>query len=222
MTGKPAIAIDGPAASGKGTLARRLAEILGYAYLDTGTLYRAVALATRLAGHEVRDEAAAVHIAETLDPSGLAALVGDPALRNEESSQGASIVAAMPGVRAALLQFQRDFADRPPEWANGAILDGRDIGTIVLPNAPVKLFVTASADIRAQRRWKELQDKGAVVTYTAVLEDLRQRDARDAARAIAPMKPATDAVIVETDHLSIEQAVDQALAVIVRAIDRRT
>lgn len=218
MSLKPAIAIDGPAASGKGTIARRLAEILGYAYLDTGTLYRAVALATRRGGSDPREEGAAVRVAESLEPSGLAALVGDPALRDEESSQGASIVAAMPGVRAALLQFQRDFAARPPAWAAGAILDGRDIGTIVLPDARVKLFVTASPEIRAERRWKELQARGGAATYTAVLEDLRQRDARDAARAIAPMKPAPDAVIVETSGLSIDQAVEAALAVIAKAV----
>jgi cytidylate kinase len=220
VSGKPAIAIDGPAASGKGTIARRLAERLGYAYLDTGTLYRAVALATRLSGHAPDDAAAAAHIAETLEATALAALVGDPALRAAETAQGASIVAAMPAVRAALLQFQRDFAAKPPEWAAGAILDGRDIGTVVLPDAPAKLFITASPEIRAERRWKELRANGATITYPAVLEELRQRDARDSGRAVAPMKPASDAVIVETSALTIDQAVEQALAAIAEAIGR--
>lgn len=220
MSAKPAIAIDGPAASGKGTIARLLAERLGFAYLDTGTLYRAVALATRLSGHARDDAAAAAHIAETLEPTALAALVGDPALRSGETGQGASIVAAMPPVRAALLQFQRDFAARPPEWAAGTILDGRDIGTVVLPHAAAKLFITASPEIRAERRWKELRANGATITYPAVLEELRQRDARDSGRAVAPMKPATDAVIVETSALSIDQAVEQALAAIAEAIGR--
>ena len=196
------IAIDGPAASGKGTLARRLAAHYGLRHLDTGMLYRAVALQAMRAGLPPTDEAAIAAAANTLDP----ALCDDPALREEGVGQAASMVAAMPAVRAALLQVQRDFAPRPP----GAVLDGRDIGTVVLPDADVKLFVTASAEERARRRHRELMERGEEAGYEAVLADIRRRDERDAARAVAPLRPAADAHLLDTTKLDIDSAFREA------------
>ena len=200
------IAIDGPAASGKGTLARRLAAHYGLRHLDTGMLYRAVALHAMRAGLPPTNEAAIAAAAKTLDP----ALCDDPALREEGVGQAASKVAAMPEVRAALLQVQRDFARHPP----GAVLDGRDIGTVVLPDADVKLFVTASAEERARRRHRELMERGEEVGYEAVLADIRRRDERDAARAIAPLRPAADAHLLDTTKLDIDSAFREARRII--------
>jgi len=201
------IAVDGPAASGKGTVSRMLARELGYAYLDTGKLYRAVGMAVVRAGGDPSDPVDAEPAAKALDPAGL----DDPDLKSDAAAAAASKVAAIDGVRAALLQFQRDFAARPPNGEAGAVLDGRDIGTVVCPDAPVKLFVTASVEIRAERRHKELLARGDASIYARVLQDLQERDARDSARTVAPMKPADDAIELDTTTLSIDQALDAAL-----------
>ena len=201
------IAVDGPAASGKGTVSRMLAKELGYAYLDTGKLYRAVGLAVLGAGGDPSNPADAEPAAKALDP----AVLDDPALKSDEAASAASKVAAIDGVRAALLQFQRNFAANPPGGESGAVLDGRDIGTVVCPDAPVKLFVTASVEIRAERRHKELLARGDASIYARVLQDLQERDARDSARSVAPMKPADDAIELDTTTLSIDQALEAAL-----------
>ncbi len=207
MTTDPQIiAVDGPAASGKGTLARALAAHLGFHYLDTGALYRAVGLAMLDAGLDPHHEANAVKTAEILDIDG----IDDARLRTDQISEAASIVAAMPGVRAAILDFQRSFANKPP----GAILDGRDIGTVVCPAALVKLYVSASPQTRANRRFLELKARGEDVTEAGVLADVVARDARDANRAHSPLKPAEDAHLLDTSNLSIEAAFRAALDVI--------
>jgi cytidylate kinase len=193
-----AIAIDGPAAAGKGTLARRLAAAYGLAYLDSGSLYRGTAL-TLLRGNLPETEAVAA--ARTLRPE----LLSDPELRAEATGRLASKVAAIPAVRAALLDWQRGFAQTPPGGKRGAVLDGRDIGTVVLPDAKVKFFITASDEARALRRFKELQEKGEAAIYARVLEDMRERDARDTARSTAPMRPADDALIIDTSALDADQ-----------------
>ncbi len=204
------IAVDGPAAAGKGTLARALAEHFGFAYLDTGSLYRGVAHAVVMSGSQAQDEAAGVKAAETLDPAKI-----DPvAIRTPEVSEAASVVAAMPPVRAAILAFQRRFAENPPNGEPGAILDGRDIGTVVCPDADVKLYVTASAEIRAHRRWLELKGSGSDLSEAQVLADVRDRDARDTDRATSPMRPADDAHLLDTSNLSIEAAFGAAVALI--------
>ena len=192
------IALDGPAASGKGTLARRIARELGYPHLDTGKLYRAVGMAVLRQGGDPTDAAAAEAAARALDTDTL----DDPELSGDDAAQAASKVSAIPAVRAALLEMQRAFAARPP----GAVLDGRDIGTVVCPDADVKLYVTASDEIRAKRRHKELLDRGKVSIYARVLQDLKERDARDSARSVAPMKPAEDAVVLDTTVLDVEAA----------------
>lgn len=197
------IAVDGPAASGKGTLARRLARELGYAYLDTGKLYRAVGMAVLRVGGDPADPIAAESSARALDMAGL----DDPELAGDEAAQAASKVAALPGVRDALLELQREFAARPP----GAVLDGRDIGTVVCPEADIKLFVTATDEIRARRRHKELLEKGNDSIYARVLQDLRERDARDSARSIAPLKPAEDALVLDTTQLDADAAFAAAM-----------
>ncbi len=191
------IAIDGPAAAGKGTLARRLAEHYGLAFLDTGALYRAVGLAMLRAGLDPDDPRAAEEVARKLDLS----LMEDPDLRGMKAGEAASKVARHAGVRAALLDFQRAFAyERNP---NGAVLDGRDIGTVVLPEADVKLFVTASPEVRAKRRFEELRAQGRDVAYEEVLAAVRERDARDMNRAEAPLRPAEDAHLLDTSELDI-------------------
>ncbi|MCC7167091.1 MAG: (d)CMP kinase [Rhodospirillales bacterium] len=198
------IAIDGPAAAGKGTLARSLAKRLGLAYLDTGLLYRAVGQKAQRQGL-TPEEAAQSLTAADLD---------QPGLRSEEAGQAASKVAAIQEVRQALLAFQRRFAAHPPPPAQGAVLDGRDIGTVVCPEASVKLFVTASAEARAQRRHKELLERGESSIYARVLEEMRARDARDQERAVAPLIPAADATVLDTTDLDADQALDVALALI--------
>ena len=202
------IAIDGPAAAGKGTLARRLAAEFGFAYLDTGSLYRAVGLGVLSGGFKADDVEAATKVSAHLD----AKLLGDPALREERTGDAASKVAAMPDVRANLLEFQRNFSVSPPGGKAGAVLDGRDIGTIVCPDADLKLYVTASADVRANRRFLELQQRDASVTFDQVLADVKARDARDSGRAEAPLKPAEDALLLDTTELAID-------AVFLRAVD---
>lgn len=204
------IAVDGPAAAGKGTLARRLAEALDLAHLDSGALYRAVGLAVLRAGGDPADEASAAAAARSLDTGRLS----DPALRAPETGDAASKVAAFPSVRKALLDFQRRFARNPPAGRRGAAIDGRDIGTVVCPDAPVKIFVTASPDERARRRFAELQAAGADVIYPAVLSELEARDGRDSSRAVAPLKPADDAAILDTSTLDAEAAFRAALDIV--------
>lgn len=212
------IALDGPAAAGKGTLAKRLATHYGFAHLDTGALYRAVGLAVLKAGRDPSDPDAATTAAQKLDP----ATLQDPELRSAAAGDASSKVAAIPGVRAALFDFQRRFAASPPgpdgRSCSGSVLDGRDIGTVICPDAPVKIFVTASAEARAGRRLKELQARGEKAIYARVLEDIRARDARDAARADAPMKPADDAVHLDTSDLDIDQVFDRARLLVDRAL----
>lgn len=209
---KPVVAIDGYAASGKGTLARNLARKLDFAWLDTGALYRAVALKVIESGGDPGDEEAATAAAhalrEGLDPAAL----DNPILRSDSVGDGASKVATYPGVRSALLQYQKDFAAHPPETAQGAVLDGRDIGTVICPAAPVKFFVTASLETRANRRFKELQSRGLDATYEAVLEEMRTRDARDEGRAEAPLKPAPDAKTIDTTSMTEQDVLDIALS----------
>jgi cytidylate kinase len=200
-------------ASGKGTLSRRLAQTLGFDYLDTGLLYRAVGLATLQAGHDPADEVAATKAAGELKPDGVMSRLHDPALRSETVGQAVSVVSAIPEVRAALLAFQRNFATHPP-GGKGAILDGRDIGTVVCPDALVKIFVTASPEERAERRLKELLAKGHDVTYDGILADIKARDARDSGRATAPLKPAVDAVILDTTALDAEGTFQAALKIV--------
>lgn len=202
------IAVDGPAASGKGTLARRLATHFGLRYLDTGSLYRAVALAVLSRARNPADEQAAVEAAAGLAPPDR----DDPALRSEAVSAAASVVAAFPGVRAHVLEYQRRFAAQKP----GAVLDGRDIGTVVCPEAEVKLYVTADPQVRARRRLAERESQGERVDYEALLADIRARDARDMNRAVAPLRPAADARLLDTSDLDIEAAFQAALRLIAR------
>lgn len=204
------IAIDGPAAAGKGTLARQIADHFGYAYLDTGSLYRAVAHAVVRAGKAPSDAAAALAAAEQLDPGA----IDQKAIRTAEIGQAASIVAAMQPVRDAILAFQRNFAENPPGGAPGAVLDGRDIGTVVCPDADVKLFVTASPEVRAHRRWLELKGSGSSVPEAQILDEVRERDKRDQERATSPLIPAADAHLLDTSDLSIEASFEAALAII--------
>jgi CMP/dCMP kinase len=207
------IAVDGPAAAGKGTLARRLATHYGLAFLDTGALYRATALHTLLAGRDPADPQAAEAAAHEVRPAD----IDDPRLREEHVAQAASIVAAIPGVRRALLQFQRDFATRPP----GAVLDGRDIGTVVCPGADAKLYVTASVEARARRRAEELRARGDKVDDGEVLIEMRRRDARDASRATAPLALAPDAVLLDTTELDVEGAFAAAVAAVEERLKAR-
>jgi len=206
------IAIDGPAASGKGTIARRLAAHYGVPHLDTGLLYRATAGALISEDRDIYDEAAAVAAARGLGLTDF----DEALLRTRQVGEAASVVAAMPGVRAALLDAQRAFAARP----EGAVLDGRDIGTVVCPNADVKIFITASAVARAQRRALELAQRGERADYHAILADIQRRDARDAERAAAPLRAAHDAIRLDTTHLGIDAAVAEALR-IVEAVRKR-
>ncbi len=193
------IAIDGPAAAGKGTISKAVAAHFGFAYLDTGLLYRAVG-AKVLLGMEPDDAALRLEVSD-LDADGL---------RSPEVAQAASRVAVIPEVRAALLDFQRSFARR----AGGAVLDGRDIGTVICPDAEAKLFVTASAEVRAKRRHAELDETGSAASFDQVLADVRERDERDRNRATAPLKPAPDAVVIDTSDLTINAAVQAAIEAI--------
>ena len=203
------IAIDGPAASGKGTLARRLAAHFGLPHLDTGLLYRATARVLMDQGVRLDDIDKAVSAAR-----GLALLDFDEGrLRGREMGEAASVVAAIPAVRAALIEMQRAFAGRD----KGAVLDGRDIGTVIAPNAPVKIFVTASPETRAQRRALELRGRGEKVDYSAILDDIKKRDKRDSERTDAPLKPAADAALLDTSDLNIEAAFAAALAIVAKA-----
>ncbi|QEN88930.1 (d)CMP kinase [Labrys sp. KNU-23] len=202
------IAIDGPAASGKGTLAKRLAAHLGLPHLDTGLLYRAVGRAALDEGLDLEDADATAEIADGLDVASL----DESRLRGREMGEAASVVAAHPKVRKALLDLQRRFAHQ----RGGAVLDGRDIGTVIAPGAEVKIFVTADAEIRAKRRHLELEKRGDAPPFEAVLADIRKRDARDAGRADAPLKPAPDAHVLDTTALDVESAFTAALALVER------
>lgn len=199
------IAVDGPAASGKGTLARRIAAHMGFARLDTGKLYRAVGLAVLRGGNDPTDEDAAVAAAEALRPDTL----DDAELAGDAAAQAASIVSAIPAVRATLLAYQRNFTDNPP--GGGAVLDGRDIGTVVCPGADIKFFVTASAEVRADRRHKELLNRGETIIYARVLQDMKERDTRDSTRSVSPMKPAEDAIVLDTTDLDADAAFAAAI-----------
>lgn len=201
------IAVDGPAASGKGTLARRIAAHFAYAYLDTGKIYRAVGLAVLEGGGDPEELDAAVAAARALQPGDLdnAELTGDRA------AVAASKVAALEPVRAVLLDFQQGFARTPPGGAPGAVLDGRDIGTVICPDAPVKLFVTADVAERARRRHKELLDKGEASIYSRVLQALKDRDARDSSRSAAPLVAASDAIVIDTTAMDPDEAFASAL-----------
>lgn len=200
------VAIDGPAAAGKGTLAERLAGALALPYLDTGLLYRAIGKLMDERGFDLDDPVLAGQFAEALDPEDLKR--GD--LRGREAGELASRVAVHPAVRAALVDFQRAFATRAP----GAVLDGRDIGTVICPDADVKIFVTASPEVRARRRTDELRAKGRDVVYETILAETRERDERDSGRAVAPLRPAADAVLLDTSDLDRDAAFARALAIV--------
>ncbi|RCK40683.1 MULTISPECIES: (d)CMP kinase [Thalassospira] len=202
------IAIDGPAASGKGTLARRVAAAMDYAYLDTGLLYRATGAKVLALGLDPSNEDAAVGVAEKL---GADDLEGEE-LRSEEVGSAASKVAAIPKVRAVLLAFQRNLASSPPDGKRGAVLDGRDIGTVVCPDAPIKFYLTASVEERANRRFKQLQEKNPAAIYERVLKELEERDARDSARDVAPLKMASDAIHIDTDRLNADAVFNAVMA----------
>jgi CMP/dCMP kinase len=204
------IAIDGPAASGKGTLARLAGSHFGLPVLDTGLLYRAVARDLAIRHFKLDDTWAALALAQGLDPISL----DDPALRGASAGDAASVAAKIPEVRRALLGLQRTFAQRP----GGAILDGRDIGTVICPHAHVKIFVTASPEIRARRRFIEIETRGEATSYDQVLSDIKARDARDGGRETAPMARAADAVLLDTTELDIDSAFQSVVGLIKRKI----
>jgi CMP/dCMP kinase len=201
----PVIAVDGPAASGKGTIARALAKHLDLPHMDTGLLYRAVALTLWRWGGDPSSEFEALRACDQLgfDPA-------DKELRSEPVSKIASMISAYPSVRTALLKRQQDFATNP----GGAVLDGRDIGTIIVPDANLKLFVTATPEVRAERRLREILGRGMTAHYDDVLADIRARDARDSGRKVAPLKPAPDALMLDTSALDTEQAIEEALRLV--------
>ena len=200
------IAVDGPAASGKGTIASRLAAAYDMPMLDSGLLYRAVGVLLTRHGGDLDDVAAATQVARDLT----AEMLTDPAFRTREAGEAASRVAVHPPVREALRDMQQDFARRP----GGAVIDGRDIGTVIAPQAPAKLYVTAKPEVRAERRFKQLLAQGEAVTYEDILADLLKRDARDGGRADSPMRPADDSVLLDTSEMTIEQATDAARRIV--------
>lgn len=213
------IAIDGPSGSGKGTLSQMLAQHLGYHLLDSGALYRLVALASLKKNLDLSDEKIVTSVAADLDVrfsivnNSVCILLEDETvtdqIRQEKISMGASQIAAYPGVRSALLQRQREFATAP-----GLVADGRDMGTVVFPNAQVKIFLTASAEARAERRFKQLQQKGEIVDKGALIADIRARDERDSNRSVSPLKPADDAVVIDSTDMGIEEVFNRMLAVV--------
>jgi CMP/dCMP kinase len=202
------IAIDGPAASGKGTLGKRLAAHYGLRHLDTGLLYRAVGQALLASGHGLNDAAQAAAVARSLDP----ARFDEAVLKSHAAGDAASVVSAIPEVRAALLHLQRNFAAIVP----GAVIDGRDIGTVICPDAEVKIFVTASPEVRARRRACEMRLSGLSANESEILDDIRRRDERDAARAIAPLRPAADAHVLDTSALDIDAVAHAAIEIVDR------
>ena len=207
------IAVDGPAASGKGTIARALGRHFGLPHLDTGKLYRAVGLAVLQAGRDPADAAAAAQASASFDP----ALLDDAGLMSAANAQAASIVSAHPAVRAVLLDRQRAFAARP----GGAVLDGRDIGTVIVPDADAKLFVTAAPLVRAARRAAELAAAGLAADPGTVLADILARDARDSGRSTAPLKQASDAALLDTSEMAIAAAVAHAIALVTARVGAR-
>jgi cytidylate kinase len=220
MTTPRLITVDGPAGAGKGTLARRLAAHFGFAHLDTGKLYRAVGLGTLAAGGDPAEPGDAIAAARALDPASIArGGLENPELAGDTAASAASKVAAIPEVREVLLSFQRDFAQTPPDDAKGAVLDGRDTGTIVCPDAPVKFFITASAEERATRRHKELLDRGETSIYPRVLTDMKDRDVRDSTRAIAPLRAADDARTIDTSEMDADAVFAAALLFIAERTD---
>lgn len=208
------IAVDGPAASGKGTLAKKIAAHFGLDYLDTGSIYRAVGYKVLQQGGSPEDKELAVNVARNINKKDL---VKGPHLFDEGIGTAASIVSAIPEVREALLQFQKDFAKSP----KGAVLDGRDIGTVVCPNADFKLYITADLEARAQRRYKELQNKGNSIIYSDVLKDLQSRDERDSKRTIAPLKKAEDAIHMDTTHMGVEEVFQEVLSIVTEGMSRK-
>lgn len=212
------ITVDGPAAAGKGTLSQQLAEKYGLAYFDTGMVYRAVGLDMVLNGLDVNDEAQALKSAQQMTFGKMMKLAKNPELRSPMGGTNASIVSAYPSVRETLLQMQRDFSRNPVfadgTPAKGAIYDGRDTGTIVCPYADIKFFVTATSEVRAERRFKEFQAKGNPISYEEVLADVKSRDERDMNRSVAPLKPADDAIIFDTSSDSIAEVFNKACKII--------
>jgi cytidylate kinase len=204
------IALDGPAASGKGTLGKRLAAWYGLRHLDTGLLYRAVAQAVLDAGHRLDDAARAAAAAQSLDPTRF----DEATLKSHAAGEAASVVSSIPEVRAALLRLQQEFAAVPP----GAVLDGRDIGTVVCPYADAKIFVTAAPEVRARRRAIEMRSRGLPADESVITEDIRRRDERDSQRAVSPLKPAADAHILDTSDLDIDAVLRHAVAVVEEAL----
>jgi len=210
MSSAIVIAVDGTAASGKGTLAKRIAQHFGFAHLDSGSLYRLTALAVLEGGGDPRRESDAVKGARSMDLS----RAGDPAIRSDVVGQAASQVASIPAVRGALLAFQRGFLEHHPGGSYGAVMDGRDIGTVICPNATAKLFVDARPEVRAHRRWLELKGLGIDRVPQSLLAELRARDAADRGRPISPMRPADDADLLDTSDLDIDAALAAALALV--------
>lgn len=206
------IAVDGPAASGKGTIAVKLGALYGLPVLDSGLLYRAVGVKVLERGQDLGDADAALAAATSLDPAELER----PEVRTRRAGEAASRVAVYPSVREALRDFQLDFAAREP----GAVIDGRDIGTVIAPQAPAKLYVTATPEVRAQRRWKQLTGQGEAVTFEDILADIRVRDERDSARADSPMTMAADAVLLDTTEMTIDAAFDAARRIVETARSR--
>ena len=204
------IAVDGTAASGKGTLAKKLAAHFGFAHLDSGALYRLTALAVLLADGDPKSEADALRGAQSIDLT----MAGDPAIRTDKIGQAASFVAAIPAVRQALFDFQRGFLDRPPGGSPGAVMDGRDIGTVIAPEATAKLYIDARPELRAHRRWLELKGMGIERDEAGLLAELNARDAADKSRPISPLKQAPDADLLDTSDLGIERAFAAALTLV--------
>jgi len=209
------IAVDGTAASGKGTLAKKLAAHFGFAHLDSGALYRLTALAVLDAGGDPGNQADAVRGAGAIDLT----MAGDPKIRTDRIGQAASQVAAIPAVRAALFDFQRDFVNHPPGGSPGAVMDGRDIGTVIAPGATAKLYVDARPEVRARRRWQELKAMGIERDEGGLLKELNARDAADKARAVSPLKQAPDADLLDTSDLGIDAAFAAALALVSPTIE---
>ena len=212
------ITIDGPASAGKGTLAKSLAEFYGYAYFDTGMVYRAVGLEMMLSGQNVDDEVLAEQVAQKLTFSKMIMLSQNPEFRGPQNGNNASKVAAYPTVRTTLLKMQQDFAKNPQlengTLAKGVIYDGRDTGTVVCPKADLKLFVTASSEVRAERRHKEFVAKGVQISYEEVLRDVKERDERDSNRTAAPLKPAEDAIIIDTSEMNAKEVFDKVVSLV--------